>query len=60
LNHFYIKLYIFADIGDVRFHLVQGLRRLSPEHLSKLLGQIPESDAEHLKNYFQTAGITIA
>ncbi|XP_029678956.1 exportin-2 [Formica exsecta] len=48
------------NIGDIRLHLAQGLGRLSPGHLPGLLGQIPEPNANHLRNYLQTAGITVA
>ncbi|XP_024946747.1 exportin-2 isoform X2 [Cephus cinctus] len=47
-------------IGDVRLHLAQGLGKLSPGQLPGLLGQIPEPNANHLRNYLQTAGITVA
>ncbi|XP_076289313.1 chromosome segregation 1 [Lasioglossum baleicum] len=47
-------------IGDVRLHLAQGLGRLSPGQLPNLLGQIPEPNANHLRTYLQTAGITVA
>ncbi|KAG7209545.1 hypothetical protein KM043_015625 [Ampulex compressa] len=47
-------------IGDVRLHLARGLGRLSPGHLPGLLGQIPEPNANHLRNYLQTAGVTVA
>ncbi|XP_014473995.1 PREDICTED: exportin-2 isoform X2 [Dinoponera quadriceps] len=48
------------NIGDIRLHLAQGLGRLSPGHLPGLLGQIPEPNANHLRNYLQTAGVTVA
>ncbi|KAL2737733.1 exportin-2 [Vespula squamosa] len=48
------------SVGDVRLHLAQGLGRLSPGQLPGLLGQIPEPNANHLRNYLQTAGITVA
>jgi len=54
---------MLTDIGDIRLHLAQGLgetARLSPGHLLRLLGQIPEANANHLRNYLQTAGITVA
>uniref|UniRef100_A0A0C9R0E6 Exportin-2 n=1 Tax=Fopius arisanus TaxID=64838 RepID=A0A0C9R0E6_9HYME len=47
-------------IGDVRLHLAQGLGRLSPGQLPNLLGQIPEPNANHLRTYLQTAGISVA
>ncbi|XP_012275464.1 exportin-2 isoform X2 [Orussus abietinus] len=47
-------------VGDVRLHLAQGLGRLSPGQLPGLLGQIPEPNANHLRSYLQTAGITVA
>ncbi|XP_043276599.1 exportin-2 [Venturia canescens] len=47
-------------IGDVRLHLAQGLGRLPPGQLPGLLGQIPEPNANHLRNYLQTAGISVA
>ncbi|XP_076182593.1 chromosome segregation 1 [Ptiloglossa arizonensis] len=47
-------------IGDIRLHLAQGLGRLSPGQLPNLLGQIPEPNANHLRKYLQTAGITVA
>ncbi|KAG5308621.1 XPO2 protein, partial [Pseudoatta argentina] len=48
------------NIGDIRLHLAQGLGRLSPGHLPGLLGQISQANANHLRNYLQTAGITVA
>lgn len=51
---------MFTDVGDIRLHLAQGLGRLSPGYLPELLGQIPEPNANHLRHYLQTAGITVA
>ncbi|XP_046736247.1 exportin-2 [Diprion similis] len=48
------------SIGDVRLYLAQGLGKLSPGQLPGLLGQIPEPNANHLRNYLQTAGIGVA
>ncbi|XP_053981476.1 exportin-2 isoform X2 [Hylaeus anthracinus] len=39
---------------------LEGLGRLPPGQLPNLLGQIPEPNANHLRNYLQTAGITVA
>ncbi|KAL7294315.1 hypothetical protein TKK_0012326 [Trichogramma kaykai] len=47
-------------ITDVRLHLAQGLGKLQPGQLSTLLGQIPETNANHLRAYLQTAGISVA
>lgn len=47
-------------IGDVRLHLAQGLARLSPRQLLNILDQIPEPNANHLRTYLQTVGITVA
>ncbi|XP_043800400.1 exportin-2 [Apis laboriosa] len=47
-------------IGDVRLHLAQGLARLSPRQLLSILDQIPEPNANHLRSYLQTVGITVA
>ncbi|KAK9304581.1 hypothetical protein QLX08_004022 [Tetragonisca angustula] len=47
-------------IGDVRLHLAQGLARLSPRQLLSILDQIPEPNANHLRGYLQTVGITVA
>ncbi|XP_015114350.1 exportin-2 [Diachasma alloeum] len=47
-------------VGDVRLHLAQGLGRLPPGQLPGLLGQIPEPNANHLRTYLQTAGISVA
>jgi hypothetical protein len=33
---------------------------MEPSQLRGLLGQIPEPNANHLRNYLQTAGITVA
>lgn len=52
--------WFFSAIGDVRLHLAQGLGRLPPGQLPGLLGQIPEPNAIHLRNYLQTAGISVA
>jgi len=51
---------MLTDIGDIRLHLAQGLGRLSPGHLPGLLGQISQINANHLRNYLQIAGITVA
>ncbi|KOC66626.1 Exportin-2 [Habropoda laboriosa] len=47
-------------VGDVRLHLAQGLARLSPRQLLNILDQIPEPNANHLRSYLQTVGITVA
>nr|XP_012134672.1 PREDICTED: exportin-2 isoform X2 [Megachile rotundata] len=47
-------------VGDVRLHLAQGLARLSPRQLLNILDQIPEPNANHLRTYLQTVGITVA
>ncbi|XP_076749811.1 chromosome segregation 1 [Xylocopa sonorina] len=46
--------------GDVRLHLAQGLARLSPRQLLNILDQIPEPNANHLRSYLQTVGVTVA
>ncbi|XP_058804999.1 exportin-2 [Phymastichus coffea] len=48
-----------ASIADVRLHLARGLGRMKPGQLPQLLGQIPEPNANHLRTYLQTAGITV-
>ncbi|XP_011881255.1 PREDICTED: exportin-2 [Vollenhovia emeryi] len=48
------------NIGDIRLHLAQGLGRLSPGYLPGLLSQLPEPNANHLRNYLQRAGVTVA
>ncbi|KAJ8681341.1 hypothetical protein QAD02_017128 [Eretmocerus hayati] len=49
-----------TSIADVRIHLAQGLGRFEPQRLRQLVGQIPEPNANHLKSYLQTAGITVS
>ncbi|CAL7948889.1 unnamed protein product [Xylocopa violacea] len=38
----------------------QGLARLSPRQLLNILDQIPEPNANHLRSYLQTVGVTVA
>lgn len=56
----HIFFFIQTAVGDVRLHLAQGLARLSPRQLLDILDQIPEPNANHLRDYLQTVGITVA
>lgn len=57
---FHVTIFNYIAVGDVRLHLAQGLARLSPRQLLNILDQIPEPNANHLRTYLQTVGITVA